>query len=45
VIALLNRSALADGGLLATTFLCYLLVISPWGIVTTYIGERFPTHG
>jgi MFS family permease len=24
--------------------LCYLLVISPWGIVTTYICERFPTH-
>lgn len=35
------------GGLIMTTFLaclCYLLVISPWGIVTTYICERFPTH-
>jgi MFS family permease len=39
--------ALAGGGLVMTTFiacLCYLLVISPWGIVTTYICERFPTH-
>ncbi|HUN95809.1 MAG TPA: MFS transporter [Bradyrhizobium sp.] len=39
--------AFSGGGLLATTFiacLCYLLVISPWGIVTTYICERFPTH-
>ncbi len=38
---------LGGGGLVATTFiacLCYLLVISPWGIVTTYICERFPTH-
>jgi len=38
---------LAGGGLVATTFLaclCYMLVISPWGIVTTYICERFPTH-
>jgi hypothetical protein len=24
--------------------LCYLLVISPWGIVSTCICERFPTH-
>ncbi len=24
--------------------LCYLLVISPWGMVTTYLVERFPTH-
>jgi MFS family permease len=39
--------ALIGGGLVMTTFLaclCYLLVISPWGIVTTYICERFPTH-
>ena len=38
---------LGGGGLVATTFLgclCYMLVISPWGIVTTYICERFPTH-
>ncbi len=24
--------------------LFYLLVVSPWGIVTTYLCERFPTH-
>ncbi|HLH91781.1 MAG TPA: MFS transporter [Xanthobacteraceae bacterium] len=39
--------ALGGGGLIATTAiacLCYLLVISPWGIVTTYICERFPTQ-
>lgn len=31
---------------LATAIAClfYLLVVSPWGIVTTYICERFPTH-
>lgn len=31
---------------ITTTFiacLCYLLVLSPWGIVTTYLCERFPT--
>lgn len=22
----------------------YILIVSPWGIVTTYISERFPTH-
>jgi MFS family permease len=36
------------GGDMPTTLLiaclCYLLVVSPWGIVTTYICERFPTH-
>ena len=26
------------------TMAFYLLVVSPWGIVTTYISERFPTH-
>jgi predicted MFS family arabinose efflux permease len=39
--------ALAGGGLVATTAiacLSYLAVISPWGIVTTYICERFPTQ-
>jgi MFS family permease len=39
--------AISGGGLVMTTFiacLCYLLVISPWGIVTTYICERFPTQ-
>jgi uncharacterized membrane protein YkgB len=39
--------ALSGGSLVWTTFIAcvsYLLVISPWGIVTTYICERFPTH-
>jgi MFS family permease len=39
--------ALSGGGMVMTTFiacLCYLLVVSPWGIVTTYICERFPTQ-
>lgn len=38
---------LAGGSPVLTTALgclCYLLVISPWGIVTTYLVERFPTH-
>jgi MFS family permease len=38
---------LSGGGLVMTTFiacLCYLLVVSPWGIVSTYICERFPTN-
>lgn len=38
---------LSGGSLVSTTFIacvCYLVVISPWGIVTTYICERFPTH-
>ena len=40
-------NALAGGSLVSTTFIacvCYLLVVSPWGIVTTYICERFPTN-
>ncbi|MDE2582568.1 MAG: MFS transporter [Rhodospirillales bacterium] len=39
--------ALAGGTALVTTALgvsFYFLVVSPWGIVTTYICERFPTH-
>lgn len=28
----------------ALACLCYLLVLSPWGIVSTYLVERFPTH-
>lgn len=38
---------LAGGAPVLTTFLaclCYMLVITPWGIVTTYLVERFPTH-
>ena len=45
--ALAVAYALAGGSLVSTTFIacvCYLLVVSPWGIVTTYICERFPTH-
>lgn len=37
---------LAGASPITTTFiacLCYLLVLSPWGIVTTYLCERFPT--
>ena len=39
--------AFSGGGQVVTTAiacLCYLLVVSPWGIVTTYICERFPTQ-
>lgn len=38
---------LGGGSPIATTAiacLCYLLVLSPWGIVTTYLCERFPTN-
>jgi MFS family permease len=38
---------LAGGAPALTTALgclCYLLVVSPWGIVTTYLVERFPTQ-
>jgi MFS family permease len=28
----------------ALACLCYMLVVSPWGVVTTYLVERFPTH-
>jgi MFS family permease len=45
--ALAIAHGLSGGSLVSTTFIafaCYLLVISPWGIVTTYICERFPTQ-
>ena len=45
--ALAIARGLAGGSLVSATFIacvCYLLVVSPWGIVTTYICERFPTH-
>jgi hypothetical protein len=45
--ALAIAHALSGGSLASTTFIaciCYLLVISPWGIVTTYICKRFPTQ-
>jgi predicted MFS family arabinose efflux permease len=38
---------LGGGGPAFTTAIAclfYLLVVSPWGIVTTYLCERFPTH-
>jgi MFS family permease len=38
---------LSGGPPVVTTFIAclfYLLVISPWGILTTYLCERFPTH-
>ncbi|MDQ2802004.1 MAG: MFS transporter [Pseudomonadota bacterium] len=37
----------AGGQPLMTTFLAclfYLIVVSPWGILTTYLCERFPTN-
>jgi hypothetical protein len=39
--------ALNGGSTLGTSIIAilfYILVVSPWGIVTTYISERFPTH-
>ncbi|MGH7044019.1 MAG: MFS transporter [Acetobacteraceae bacterium] len=39
--------ALAGGPAIGTTALAvafYVVVVSPWGIVSTYICERFPTH-
>jgi MFS family permease len=39
--------ALAGSSAVTTTFLaclCYMVVISPWGIVSTYVCERFPTN-
>ena len=44
---LLVRNALAGASLGTTavlTIVFYVLVVAPWGIVTTYIAERFPTH-
>ena len=41
------RHALAGGSVFGTvviTVLFDVLVVSPWGVVTTYISERFPTH-
>ncbi len=44
---LLVAHTLSGGSQLGTAILTiafYLLVVSPWGIVSTYISERFPTH-
>lgn len=38
---------LGGGAPVLTTFIAcvfYLVVVSPWGILTTYLCERFPTH-
>jgi MFS family permease len=43
----LVANALAGASYLATaiaTMAFYILIVSPWGIVTTYIAERFPTQ-
>jgi MFS family permease len=42
----LVRHALAAGSPIGTaliTIAFYVVVVSPWGVVTTYISERFPT--
>ncbi len=44
---MLVANALAGASTLETaivTMAFYILIVSPWGIVTTYIAERFPTH-
>ncbi|WP_428487330.1 MFS transporter [Rhodopila sp.] len=44
---LLVAHALGGGSQLGTaviTMAFYILIVSPWGIVSTYISERFPTH-
>jgi MFS family permease len=44
---MLVSTALAGAPLAETvglTIAFYVLTVSPWGIVTTYISERFPTH-
>ncbi|HEX2939706.1 MAG TPA: MFS transporter, partial [Rhodopila sp.] len=44
-ILVTNALAAAPLSVTATlTIAFYVLVVSPWGIVTTYISERFPTH-
>ena len=43
----LVAGALAGAPMIQTvivTMAFYILVVSPWGIVSTYISERFPTH-
>jgi len=45
--ALLVTRALAGATMLETAIIAmafYILIVAPWGIVTTYISERFPTH-
>lgn len=43
----LVEHALASGSPIGTaliTIAFYVVVVSPWGVVTTYISERFPTN-
>ncbi len=43
----LVRHALSGGSVFGTAAIVVIfdvLVVSPWGVVTTYISERFPTH-
>jgi MFS family permease len=43
----LVRHALSGGSVFGTAAIVVsfdVLVVSPWGVVTTYISERFPTH-
>lgn len=43
----LVANALAGASTIETaivTIAFYILIVSPWGVVTTYIAERFPTH-
>lgn len=47
IYAAATAHGLAGGSPIFTTFLAclfYLVVVSPWGIVTTYLCERFPTN-
>jgi MFS family permease len=44
---LLVTHALSGGSTVGTVIITaafYILIVSPWGIVSTYISERFPTH-
>jgi hypothetical protein len=44
---LLVTHALGGGSTVGTVIITaafYILIVSPWGIVSTYISERFPTH-
>jgi hypothetical protein len=44
---LLVSGALAGASYATTAVLTiafYVMIVSPWGVVTTYISERFPTH-
>ena len=42
VAGALGGAPIAQTVIVTTAF--YILIVSPWGIVSTYISERFPTH-